>query len=102
MLCEVTARKSSLSEVEMSKIAYEILAYLVEHPKSRDTIEGILEWWLLEQRIKYQKKKVKQALSELAEKGLVLEHQGRDLLTHYRINKRKFREIKGLLNQRSI
>ena len=37
-----------------SKIGNEILAYLVDHPKTQDTLEGIVEWWLLERAIKYQ------------------------------------------------
>jgi hypothetical protein len=93
--------KSTLSEIEVSKVAYEILAYLFEHPHSRDTAQGIMEWWLLEQRIKFQMKKVKEALSELASKELVVEYKGRDLLTHYRINKNKSREIKTFLKQES-
>ena len=35
-------------------------------------MEGILECWLLEQKIKLQTSKVKEALAELVDKGLVL------------------------------
>ena len=94
--------KPNFREVEMTKIANDILTYLSEHPKPRATIEGITEWWLLEQRIKFRKKKVEQALSELVEKELILEHLGRDSLTHYRINNQKSREIKEVLNEKSI
>ena len=85
----------------MTKTANDILAYLSKHPKSRATIEGIVEWWLLEEKIKFRKKKVEEALSELVEKELVFKQQGRDSLTHYRINNGKFREIKKFLNQKS-
>ena len=86
----------------MSKIAFEILSYLVDHPKSRDTMNGILEWWLPEQQIKYQSKKVQEALSELIKKELVLEHQGRDSSTHYRINNQKASEIKAFLKEKTM
>ena len=99
---KITESEHDIMVIEMSNIAYKILDYLAEHPKSRDTMEGILEWWLLEQRIKNQTKKVKEALSELIAKDFVLEHRGRNSMTYYQINHRKFREIQTLLNQRLI
>ena len=52
------------------QISNEVLAYLVEHPDAQDTLEGILEWWLLERQIKFQTARVKEVLSELVAKGL--------------------------------
>ena len=57
---------------ENSNIIYEILAYLDEHKKSGDTFEGIVEWWLLEGKIKYHTAKVKNVLAELVKKGLLI------------------------------
>ena len=79
----------------------EILAYLVEHPEARDTLEGILEWWLLERKIKRQKDQVKEALTELVARGLVLEHKGGNSQTQYRINQSKYKEIQKLFKQGS-
>jgi hypothetical protein len=81
------------------KIAHEILAYLVENPDAQDTLEGIIQWWLLEQRIKRQTTNVKEALAELVAQGLIIERQGRDSRTHYRINRRRRGEIRALLNK---
>ena len=50
-------------------LAYEILKYLVRHPQAQDTVEGIVEWWLMEQRIVNASAEVKVALAELT--GLV-------------------------------
>ena len=86
---------------EKSQIAYEILAYMVEHPEAQDTLEGIVEWWLLEQHIARQTGKVKKALAELVTKGLILERKGEDSRAHYRINRRKYKEIQALLKQQS-
>ncbi len=47
-----------------TQITYDILGYLAEHPGAQDTLEGIIEWWLLEQEIKRQTGKVKEALTE--------------------------------------
>jgi len=83
-----------------SQISCQIIAYLVEHPEAQDTLEGIIEWWLLERQIKFQTAKVKEALSELVAKGLVIEHNGRDSQTHYRINNCKRKEIPELFKQK--
>jgi hypothetical protein len=68
-----------------SEIVYEILAYLVENPDAGDTMEGIAEWWLLEQRIKRGTDKVERALDELVAKGFILERKGENSRIHYRI-----------------
>ena len=90
-----------MSITEKSQISHEILAYLVEHPEARDTLEGILEWWLLERKIKRQKDQVRKALPELVDRGLVLEHKGGNSQTHYRINQSKYKEIQELFKQGS-
>lgn len=84
-----------------SQIAYEILTYLIQHPAAQDTLEGIVEWWILEQEIQRQTAVVKEALTDLVTQGLVLERQGRDGCTHYRINRRRRGAIKALLNKRT-
>lgn len=82
-----------LSISNKAQIGYQILAYLAAHPEAQDTLEGIVEWWLLEQQIKFQTARVKEALSELVAKGLILEKKGLDSQTHYRINQVKSQEI---------
>ena len=94
--------KADLYQVEKSGLVYEILTYLAEHPDSRDTLEGIVQWWLLERRIEQQIAVVKEALAKLVAKGLVLENKGRDGRIHYRINGRKHGEIQALLKQRLV
>jgi hypothetical protein len=81
------------------QIGNKILAYLIENPKARDTLEGIVEWWLLEQEIKFETARVQEALSELVAKELILEKKGPDLQIHYRINQKKYEEIKNSLKK---
>jgi hypothetical protein len=81
-----------------SQIGYQILAYLVEHPEARDTLEGIVEWWLLERQIKFHTARVKEALSELVAKGLVIEQKEYDSKIHYRVNQSRLEEIRELFN----
>lgn len=79
-----------------SPIAGEILAYLAEHPDARDTLEGIVQWWLLEQEIKKRAAEVKAALDDLVLEGLVIEERGADAQTHYLLNRPLAEEV-GLL-----
>ena len=76
------------------------MAYLIENPKAQDTFEGIVEWWLLERQIKFQSARVKEAISELVAKGLILEHKGMNSQTHYRINQSKYKEIQELFKRK--
>ncbi|MCL4177396.1 MAG: hypothetical protein KJ072_06585 [Verrucomicrobia bacterium] len=70
-------------------LAREILAYLRRHPKARDTLEGINEWWLLEQRVRSSVAETKAALDQLTERRFVLARRGRDGRLHYCGNVRK-------------
>jgi predicted transcriptional regulator len=82
------------------QVAYEILMYLAESPTAQDTLQGIMEWWLLEQHIKRQTSVVKSALAQLVAEGLVLERKRRDGRIHYRVNRQKRTELKALLKHR--
>lgn len=77
-----------------------ILAYLVANPNAQDTLAGIVEWWLLEQRIKTGTATVEAALAELAAREFVLTRSGTDLQIHYRINQDKLSEIAALIEQK--
>jgi hypothetical protein len=75
--------ESKSPEIGSSEIAREILGYLTDHPLAQDTVEGIIEWWLLERRIKCETVKVKNALVGLIALGLVVEFQCRDGRARY-------------------
>ena len=79
---------------EKSHICQEILAYLIQHPDTKDTLEGIMGWWLLEQKIVHQTTMVKEVLTELIEKGLVLEQQGKNAHSYYQIRLDGYEKIK--------
>jgi hypothetical protein len=89
--------KRSLRIVEPAEIAQEVLAYLAEHPRAQDTLEGIVQWWLLEQEIQRRMAQVRAALAELVAQGLVLERQGKDGRTYYCVNRRRLAQIRELL-----
>ena len=80
-------------------IASDILAYLVERQQAQDTLEGIVQWWLMEQRIKQAISDVKSALDELVREGLVLELEGADGQARYSVNLEKIAQIRARLKQ---
>jgi len=83
--------------VEKVETAREILAYLAEHPKASDTLEGIVEWWVLEQKIRYEMEMVRKAVGELVQQGFLLEEKTIDSRTRYRANQKKYHEIGMIL-----
>jgi hypothetical protein len=81
-------------------MAFEILAYLVQHPKAQDTFEGILEWWLLERHIERQRLALVQAVEELVDSGLVVAREGRDRRERYCLNPLRRGEAQALVRRR--
>lgn len=82
---------------DRAEIYHDVLAYLTENAEAGDTLEGIVEWWLLEQKIKQGSAQIKEALDELAAKQLIRVYKGRDSRAHYRINRPKEKKNKGLV-----
>ncbi len=82
--------------MEKSEIAREILAYLADHPDAQDTLEGIMEWWLIESRIKLQIALVKEILHDLVENEFLLEINQEYTRVRYRMNQGKIAEIRAL------
>jgi len=83
-----------------SPLAYEVLAYLAENPSAQDTLEGIVEWWLLERYITAESRKVQEALSELTDRGLLLERRNGAARLHYRVDPGRLDEVRSLLAER--
>jgi hypothetical protein len=50
-------------------------------------VEGIVEWWLLEQRIKRATTQVKTALAQLTVEGVVTAREGTGGRVYYRVNR---------------
>lgn len=64
-----------------------ILGYLLDHPHAGDTLEGIVEWWLLHQKIRFETRNVSHAVSELIAEGLIVTHKGPDSRIIYKANR---------------
>lgn len=79
-------------------LADEVLSYLCQHPEAQDTVEGIAEWWLLEQSVRHSVADVTAALAEFVAKELISARQGTDGRIHYRVDPKRHREIRRRLN----
>jgi hypothetical protein len=86
---------------DASETAHEILSYLLDYSGAQDTLDGIVEWWLLERHIRYQISRVKEALADLVREGLVVEHRDRSVPTRYGINWDKVADIRKILEEGS-
>lgn len=87
--------------MDESQVAHEILAYLSKNPDAQDTIDGIVEWWLLAQHIERHVAKVRSALADLVERGLILERRSTDSRVYYCLNRQRATEIAEILNHAS-
>ncbi len=80
-------------------IARDVLAYLSEHPLARDTLEGVVEWWLLQQHVQRWTPRVEAVLAQLVSEGLLLEHKDQDERSHYQLNQSNLEAIREFLDQ---
>ncbi|WP_201316532.1 hypothetical protein [Dyella sp. EPa41] len=46
-----------------------VLAYLHRHPDAADTLDGIVSWWLPQQRYETERERIERVLSVLVERG---------------------------------
>jgi hypothetical protein len=86
----------------MQKIAYKILAYMLEHPDAQDTLEGITEWWLPGVGARPNVTLVAEALAELTALGFTLARRGEDARALYKVNRRKLKEISDVLSRHAV
>lgn len=73
-----------MTQRQRNEDAREILAYLAEYPGAQDTLEGIVEWWLLQRKIERQTARAREALDFLVAAGKVQEVRASDRRIHYR------------------
>ena len=84
---------------DRSDIAHDVLSDMLENVTAPDTLEGIVEWWLLEKKIQHNTAEVKSVLDELSAKNLIVEFKAPDSRVRYRINRNKKTEIVAFLNE---
>jgi len=81
-----------------AQLTSDILSYLSKHPMAQDTLEGIVEWWVLEQGVEQRVMAVKDALARLMTQGYVLQGKRTDGRVYYKLNERMLAEVRTLLS----
>ena len=81
------------SPSQMTQVEEDIVSYLLDHPEARDTLDGIVRWWVLELRIQREIRQVEQAVAELVQRGWLISRTGADAQVHYSLNSAKAEEI---------
>ncbi len=82
------------------RVAREILYYLMEHPDAKDTMKGILKWWMPKGYLERGAKEVQMALDDLVMQGW-LTTWAKDFQKDkiYGVNKAGLKEIKAFLGE---
>ncbi len=77
----------------------EVLQCFARFPKRHDTLQGIAQWWLLENRIEWAVAEVQAALDELVIRGLVIAWRTGDGQTRYKVNLAAWEQIEALAHR---
>jgi predicted Zn-ribbon and HTH transcriptional regulator len=72
---------------EKELLSQRIISYLKKHPEAGDTLEGIVTWWLEQERIDRVVDDVADVLRSLEKKGTVLAHRTQAGTTIYKIKR---------------
>ncbi len=71
-----------------TRIEEQIIGYLSRRPDAKDTLRGIVEWWLLEQKLYTSQTEVKDALAGLVAGNLVNARASSCGTIYYSLNKK--------------
>lgn len=64
--------------MEDDGVALCILEYLRRCPQAADTVEGIANWWIMQQRLNESVEEVQRSIASLQAQGLIRERKGPD------------------------
>jgi len=77
-----------LSNPPLPSPASEILDYLARHPEAQDTLDGILQWWVLDSCVKRGTLRIAETVAKLVEQGFLKEKRSSDGQTFYHVSPR--------------
>lgn len=83
-----------------ARITRRVLEYLAERQDAQDTLEGIVEWWLVKQQLVEQTAAVREALDELVSDGLLVARADANTRTFYSLNRERADRIAAYLATR--
>ena len=85
------------NSIDIDELLREILRYLVAHPKAKDTINGIANWWLAKSVSLESRSQLEQALKLLVAKGWLLSRFSPQAETIYSLNEDHLTDIAEFL-----
>jgi hypothetical protein len=74
--------------------APEILDYLARHPDAQDTLEGILQWWVLDSCIRNWAPRIAKTVAQLVEAGFLEKRTSAEGQIRYRISASYARQLR--------
>ena len=80
-------------------VMQDILRYLIKYPDAKDTIQGIVHWWLPRTPVERREIEVQKALEVLVARGWVTQRQITPFQQLYGLNKDKVEEINKFLGE---
>jgi len=78
-------------------VIQKILSYLLDHPDAKDTIQGILQWWLPQGGTAWRQEEVQEALDVLVTRGWLTHRHTPSCQMLYGMNTDKLEEIREFL-----
>jgi len=81
------------------QVIVEMLQQCIKYPDRKDTIQGILKWWLPEGRTDWRQEEVQKALDLLTSKEWLTKRGTIPSKEIYGINKDRLQEIRSFLQQ---
>ena len=84
--------------VNRQTVIREILRYLVEHPDAKDTLAGIVKWWLPTNHRGWESDVVQEALDLLVARRWLKVRRTISFKKIYGVNKARLEEIRAFLN----
>jgi Fe2+ or Zn2+ uptake regulation protein len=84
-----------------ARVARRVLEYLAERQDAQDTLEGIVEWWLVKQQLVEQTATVREALDELVAAGLLVSRPDPNARMFYSLNRLRAEDISTYLKTHS-
>ena len=86
-------------ELPRDEFTVEILRYVVAHPKAKDTISGIEQWWLSAGTSGEGKKKLESVLNQLVTRGWLSCRRSPQAESIYSLNEDGVHDIQEFLNE---
>jgi hypothetical protein len=94
----MTPRSSQRAQQAKPEVAKEILSYFIRHPQAADSLEGIAEWRILDEKLRRSLEETREALDWLVRKGFLREeeHLSRPI---FHLNEEKAAEVERFLGR---